>query len=309
MHQVILGNCEALFGIAKAVGCLSSGRSPMDAVEAGIRAVESHVDATTVGLGGAPNILGQVECDAAIMCGLTRRSGAVAALQDISHAISVARKVMELTPHVFLAGDGAKRFAAEIGEPSSSLLTERSRQDYIRWLENSVPKEAIPALSEVALAPLVQRPSEQNPVFGTACMIVLDRDGLMAGGVSTSGWPYKYPGRVGDSPVIGAGLYVDARFGAAACTHTGELTIRAATARMVVALLGSGACLQDACVDALNDIKLLWEDVNLPVVVHAMSKDGEIAVMGVGNIAPDTRYVFWDSITREVHSQAVSIVP
>ena len=166
---------------------------------------------------------------------------------------------MERLPHVFLAGEGAARFAAECGAESGDLLTDESRQEWQAWIEKNVPEAQLRRWPDVPLAEwarlTVDPIKAQAQIHGTTITLVKDRAGDIGAGVSTCGWAFKYPGRLGDSPVIGAGCYADNRYGAAACMGQGELTIRAGTARAVVLYLKMGLSLQAACHEALDDLR------------------------------------------------------
>jgi beta-aspartyl-peptidase (threonine type) len=201
------------------VRILAQGGSALDAVEACARIVESDPTDDTVGYGGLPNVLGVVELDASIIDGTTHAAGSVAALTGFMHPISVARAVMERLPHVMLVGPGAARFAREIGAEEGDLLTPASRQAWIARLRRAkhTPTSIVTAraLGPVVLEMVVER--------GTVNFIAIDKRGHIASAVTTSGWGFKYPGRVGDSPIIGAGHYSDTRYGGAACTGFGEL--------------------------------------------------------------------------------------
>ena len=308
MGHVVLANCEGGVGLKDAADALESGAPPVDAVETAIRAVELDPAVRTVGVGGAPNILGQVECDACIMCGTTLRSGAVGALRNYSHAISVARGVMERTPHVMLAGDGAERFAAEMGAERGELLTEDASARYMKWLDRHIPAGHRAEWPDIPLAPHVRHPSDSPVSHGTVAFLVRDRDGRMAGGVSSSGWAYKYPGRIGDSPIIGAGLYVDGRYGGAACTHTGEMIIRAGTARAVVAYMKKGATVEEACREAFEDLRLLEGGYRGAVLIHAMDAGGATFVLSTGNDG-GVNYWLWTDGTVEADSRMPEIEP
>ncbi|MBI3371381.1 MAG: isoaspartyl peptidase/L-asparaginase [Betaproteobacteria bacterium] len=278
--------------MSAAVESVRNGRSALDAIEAGIRVVELDPAVRSAGLGGAPNVLGVMECDASIMCGATLRTGAVGALQDYFHAISVARQVMESTPHVMLVGEGAARFAAEIGERKGNLLSDEAKADYEKWIRAHVPPDLANAWPNVPLSPVVWPSAEPETAKGTTCFLVRTQDENWGGGVSTSGWGYKYPGRLGDSPIIGAGMYVDNRYGAAACTHTGEMTIRAGTARAVIAYLKRGASAEEACREALDDLRYLKGGYLGPVIVHVMDREGTPFVASIG--LKDSRfYWYW----------------
>jgi beta-aspartyl-peptidase (threonine type) len=216
---------------------ITRGGSALDAVEACAKIVEADTTDTSVGRGGRPNVLGEVELDASIMDGTTHRTGAVAALVGYLHPISVARAVMERTPHVFIVGDGAARFAREIGAERTQNLTPSTRKLWVERLR-SVGETPASIRRRAKLLPAVRRTVREER--GTVNFLAVDRHGDIASAVTTSGWAYKYPGRVGDSPVIGAGNYCDTRYGAAACTGYGELAIRNVTAKTAVDRLATG---------------------------------------------------------------------
>jgi len=216
---------------------LARGGSALDAVEACAKIVEADVTDTSVGRGGKPNVLGEVELDASIVDGTTHRTGAVAALKGYLHPISVARAVMERTPHVFIVGDGAARLAREIGAERTQNLTPSTRKLWVERLR-AVRETPASVRRRAKLLPVVQKIVGEDR--GTVNFLALDRRGDIASAVTTSGWAYKYPGRVGDSPVVGAGNYCDSRYGAAACTGYGELAIRNVTAKTAVDRLAAG---------------------------------------------------------------------
>ena len=275
---VVIASSNGIVGIEAAVEVLRRGGSALDAVEAGIRPVELNPQDHSVGYGGLPNLLGEVELDASIMDGRTLAAGAVGALRGYVHAISVARKVMEELPHVFLVGPGAERFAAEMGFARQELLTaaaqaawqERMTQDRTD-LEPALRRYYEAMRARVAAAVDPEAPNE------TVNVIALDGTGNLAAGVSTSGWAWKYPGRLGDSPVIGAGNYADSRYGAAACTGRGEMAIRAATAHSVVMYMKFGARVEDACRRAVEDLAALTDPYAGPMSIIAMDLQGRHA--------------------------------
>lgn len=287
---VILANHEGLCGAETAAARLADGVSALEAVEAGIRQVEDEVSVRTVGYGGAPNLLGVMECDAGIMDGTTLQAGAVGAVPGVRHPVSLARQVMERLPHILLVGEGASRFAAEIGAETRDMLSPEAAADYQAWLEK------IGGISGQALAPLTWPGARPDIARGTTIYLARDRAGRFSAATSTSGWAYKYPGRLGDSPVIGAGFYADDRYGAAACTHTGEMTQRCATSRSVVLYMKKGASVAEACREAAEDLAHLQGGYLGPVVIHAMDRDGRIQVTGVGT-DPPARYVSWSEKT------------
>ena len=233
---VASGNGEP--ALPAGIRILRRGGSALDAVEACARIIEADPEDRSVGLGGKPNVLGEVELDASIVDGTTHRVGAVAALRGHLHPITVARAVMEQLPHVLLVGEGAYRFAREIGAEEAELLTAETRALWVARLRRAGQTPG--SVGNVrALAPIVWSTVKEER--GTVNFLALDRQGDLASAVSTSGWAYTYPGRVGDSPIVGAGNYCDSAHGAAACTGFGELAIRCVTAKTTVDRLAAGA--------------------------------------------------------------------
>lgn len=219
------------------VAILRRGGSALDAVEACARIVEADPADRSVGLGGLPNVLGEVELDASILDGTTHAAGSVSALTGYLHPITVARAVMEQLPHVMLVGAGATRFAREIRAEAADLLTPETRALWVERLRDA--KQTPASIAHVErLGPIVRELTREER--GTVNFLALDSRGDIASAVSTSGWGYKYPGRIGDSPVIGAGHYCDTRYGAAACTGFGELALRNVTAKTAVDRLATG---------------------------------------------------------------------
>jgi beta-aspartyl-peptidase (threonine type) len=242
---------------------LARGGSALDAVEACAKIIEADPTDTSVGRGGRPNVLGEVELDASIVDGTTHRTGAVAALVGYLHPISVARAVMERTPHVFIVGDGAGRFAREIGAERTQNLTPPTRKHWVERLR-SVGETPATIRRRAKLLPIVRKTVREER--GTVNFLALDGRGDIASGVTTSGWAYKYPGRVGDSPVVGAGNYCDSRYGAAACTGYGELAIRGVTAKTAVDRLATGMPSDAVARAAIADANAL-EDAAFNIVV------------------------------------------
>lgn len=255
---LLVGSQNAEVGFAEGMAALRAGANAVDAVEAAIRQVESNPDDHSVGYGGLPNILGEVELDASIMNGRTLTSGAVCAVHGYEHVISLAKQVMLRLPHVMLAGPGAERFARELGYEYHDLLTDDARAIF----EGRTAQGAYPRYQ--SLRDLVMHASQDPQIasaveehHGTVNVIAIDQAGNIASGVSTSGWAWKYPGRVGDSPVIGAGNYADNRYGACACTGYGEMAIRCSTAHSVVLYMKTGMSLARAAREAMKDLRRL----------------------------------------------------
>ncbi len=250
---------------------LRAGGSALDAVEHATRIVERNPTDHTVGLGGLPNILGEVRLDAAIMDGRTLRAGAVGSVRGHVHAITLARRVMEDTPHVFLVGDGAERLARELEQPEEVLLTPEAEARWHEGLHRSCPGVDPERVGEqaglrVAVETMNQPMAGWRPGkgHGTVNFIARDREANLASAVSTSGWPWSYPGRLGDSPVIGAGSYADNRWGAAASTGTGEVVLRTSATRSIILYMKMGAEVGPAVRMAMADLR----DLNDPLVEH-----------------------------------------
>src|SRR6266545_998263 len=251
---IVIASGNGAPGLAAGIAVLRKGGSALDAVEACARVIETDPSDTSVGRGGRPNVLGVVELDASLVDGTTHRVGAVGALAGYLHPISVARAVMERLPHVMLVGEGAARFAKEIGAEKAMLLTPRARR---MWVERLAKARETPSSvrRRAKLATVVAKTVGEER--GTVNFIALDRAGDIASAVSTSGWAYKYPGRLGDSPIVGAGNYADTRYGGACCTGFGELAIRNVTAKTAVDRLASGMSAAEVARRAIADVNAL----------------------------------------------------
>jgi N4-(beta-N-acetylglucosaminyl)-L-asparaginase len=227
----------AVPGNDRALEILLNGGPPLDAVEQGVRVVETGPNSGSVGLGGIPNAAGVVQLDASIMEGREHKAGSVAALEGFAHPISIARRVMEKTPHVLLVGEGARLFALKEGFESES---NDGPQKHAAWFEKQK-------------ADAIATPPKQSG-HDTITLLVLGSDGRIAGGCSTSGIAHKMPGRVGDSPIIGGGLYVDDAVGAAGATGRGENIMRYCGSFLVVEYMRQGLSPAEACLKVVNRI-------------------------------------------------------
>jgi isoaspartyl peptidase/L-asparaginase-like protein (Ntn-hydrolase superfamily) len=225
--------------VKTAADLLKDGQAALDAALAGAQAVEDDPAVHSVGYGGIGNAVGTVQLDACVMDGKTLACGAVAALENVRHAAAVARRVMEKTPHVLLVGAGAKEFAVEQGFPLETLLTPESAAEW----EKKKPKDFKP-------------PEKAPPPEGhdTVAVLALDKKGSLGGVCTTSGLAHKLPGRVGDSPLIGHGLYVDDTAGAAGGTGVGEEIIRVGGSLLIVEAMRAGKSPQDACEAAVRKV-------------------------------------------------------
>jgi beta-aspartyl-peptidase (threonine type) len=255
-------------GSAIAWTLLREGKTALEAIEQGIRAVEANPGDHTVGLSGIPNVLGQVELDAGVMDGRTRASGAVGALKGFLHPVSVAYAVMHRLPHVLLVGAGAAQFAEEIAAERAELLTDEMREKWLSWRQQFQEPEAM------TLIAMVSRGKDPQRSGGTTVYLAQDQAGDIAVATSTSGLAWKYPGRLGDTPIAGAGFYADNRFGAAACTGKGEIAIRSGLARITVALMQMGRSVEEAVREALADIRY-HRDQDCGITLYAINPHGE----------------------------------
>jgi isoaspartyl peptidase/L-asparaginase-like protein (Ntn-hydrolase superfamily) len=226
--------------VVAAAELLRQGKPALDAAIAGAQAVEDDPKVTSVGYGGLPNAVGTVQLDACVMDGRTLACGAVAALENVRHPAALARRVMEKTPHVLLAGEGARLFALKEGFPLESLHTPESLVEWEKC-KPGAPKQP-------------RKPGEPPKSHDTVTVLALDTQGHIGGACSTSGLAHKLPGRVGDSPLIGAGLYVDDSAGAAGATGVGEEIIRVGGSVLVVETLRGGRHPQEACEAAVQRV-------------------------------------------------------
>jgi len=278
----VLASSNGLRSTVKAMRLLRQGADPLEAVVAGVNIVEDDPTDNSVGYGGLPNEEGVVELDASVMHGPTHRAGAVAALRNIKNPSRVAKLVMERTDHVLLVGEGALKFAKAHGFQEENLLTEESRQTWLEWKEKlsdrdnwlSPERKKLTAALRQALA-----------TTGTINCLAVDERGDLAGVTTTSGLAFKIPGRVGDSPIIGAGLYVDNEIGAAGSTGRGEANLTTCASFQVVNEMARGVSPEEACLRVLKYVaaktkltpRLLTRDEtpNFGLSFYALNKKGE----------------------------------
>ena len=238
---------------------LALGGSALDMIEAGAKKVEADPLGTSVGIGGMPDRDGYVTLDACVMDHLGR-AGSVCFVQGVLHPLSLARRVMEDTPHVILAGAGAERFARECGMPVVDLLTPSSKKAWEEWRTTSDYRPVINI--------------ENHDTIG---LLALDKEGRLAGGCTTSGLAFKMHGRVGDSPIIGAGLFVDPEVGGATATGLGEAVLRTVGSFLVVELMRQGADPEEACREAVKRIIDRMPVADLQVGYLALDPEGRVA--------------------------------
>ena len=270
---------------------LSAGGRAMDAVEKGANVIEVDPEDTSVGYGGLPNAEGVVQLDASCMDGRTYNAGSVAAIEGIKTPSSVARLVMERTDHVMIVGRAATEFAKSFGFVEEDLLTPRSREIWLRWREGhdehdywGPPEHLRGKGGATDSAPSMQGPVEYH--HGTTNVLAIDHNGDVAGITTTSGMSWKIPGRIGDSPIIGAGLYVDNSVGAAGATGRGEDVIKSCASYFIVMRMGAGRSPQQACEDAIEMIVDRYRAIGNDYVPGekfvAINKDGAYGCAWMG---------------------------
>ena len=304
--MLLLANKEAWPGFPTSVEMLRDGAVSLDAMVAGISKVESDVKVRSVGYGGWPNMLGNMELDAAVMDGNTREVGTVGAVPNTLAVARLAHEVMKRLPHVMLTGEGARRFASEIGFAEDDVLFEDSKRVWWERLENELSPEDLAKFPDIPLAPLSRAITDPERVRDTTVFLAADPKRGIHAATSTSGWAWKYPGRLGDSPIPGAGFYADSRYGAAACTHTGEMTMRCSTARTVVLAMKLGYSLSDAVKLAVDELNELSCGFLAGVVIHAVDAKGNHEVVNF-RCEGEIRYWLWEDRMPEPELRAAKL--
>lgn len=306
MRVVSSGN--GIRATAKAMDVIRAGGDPLDAVIAGVNIVEDDPEDMSVGYGGLPNEDGVVELDSSVMYGPTHSAGAVAALRNIKNPSQVARLVMERTDHVLIVGEGALKFAKAHGFKEEDLLTEKSRAAWLRWKETMSDRDNwFPPKKE-------NLPEELRSVMsthGTINCIAIDAAGRLAGVTTTSGLSWKLAGRVGDSPIIGAGLYVDNEIGAAGSTGRGEANLQTCASFRIVDAMGRGKSPEQACLEACEAVvaktKLvprLCDDQGRPnfgLDFYALNKKGQF---GAAGLYQGGKYAVHDGVENKLRDVA-----
>jgi N4-(beta-N-acetylglucosaminyl)-L-asparaginase len=303
-RPVMISSANGLHALGKGMDILKSGGDTLDAVIAAVTVVEDDPNDDSVGYGGLPNEDGIVELDASVMHGPTRRAGSVAAVQRIKNVARLAKTVMERTNHVMIVGDGARRFAVDEGFEEMNLLTEHSRKIWLAWkartsfnwrpgIDSPEWKEHVSQLFDHDPEKIVYAIRViEHPPTGTINCLAVNEKGEVSGTTTTSGLAWKIPGRVGDSPVIGAGLYVDGDVGGAGSTGKGEENIKIAGGHTVVEMMRKGMKPAEACLEALGRIARNYNGDKkkldtFSIKFYALNKDGEYGSASLWKAAVD----------------------
>jgi N4-(beta-N-acetylglucosaminyl)-L-asparaginase len=308
-RPIVVASANGLAAVTRAMAMIQSGSDALDAVIAGVNIVEDDPKDHSVGYGGLPNEDGVVELDAAVMHGPTHRGGAVASLRNIKNPSRVARVVMDRSDHVLIVGDGALRFALAHGFKEENLLTDEAREIWLKWKETMSTKDDwlpphnentsndelghagvlrsnAPGANQAGLSEY----QELVRLTGTIHCSAIDQRGNISCVTTTSGLAWKIPGRVGDSPILGAGLYVDNEVGAAGSTGRGEANLVNCSSVMIVEYMRQGKSPEQACLDACkrivdhNKMRRLQDATGRPsfdVKFYAVNRKGEIGGAGI----------------------------
>jgi N4-(beta-N-acetylglucosaminyl)-L-asparaginase len=301
-RPIIISSANGINALGRGMDILKKGGDTLDAVVAAVSVVEDDPNDDSVGYGGLPNEDGEVELDASVMHGPTRRGGSVAAVRRIKNVARLAKTVMERTNHVMLVGPGATRFGVAQGFEEMNLLTERSRLAWLAWKASTsfnwrpgldspewADRSAIDNYKE-QMAALFDTPEKEawrphierliaHPPTGTINCLAVNEKGEISGTTTTSGLAWKIAGRVGDSPIIGAGLYVDGDVGAAGSTGKGEENIKIAGGHTVVEMMRKGMSPSEACLEALHRVARNYNNdkkklTKFHLFFYALNKDG-----------------------------------
>jgi N4-(beta-N-acetylglucosaminyl)-L-asparaginase len=301
---IIISSANGVHALQKGMDVLKAGGDTLDAAVAAVTVVEDDPNVDTVGYGGLPNEDGVVELDASVMHGPTRRAGSVASVQRIKNVARLAKTVMERTNHLMLVGDGARRFAVDQGFEEMTLLTEHSRKIWLAWkartsfnwrpgIDSPEWKAALDQIfdnnpEQIAYAMEVIK----HPPTGTINCLALNERGEISGTTTTSGLAWKIPGRVGDSPIIGAGVFVDGDVGGAGSTGKGEENIKICGAHTIVESMRKGTKPAEACLEALGRVVRNYNGDKkklgtFQLSYYALNKDGEYGAASLWKSAHD----------------------
>ncbi|AJI74892.1 asparaginase family protein [Francisella philomiragia subsp. philomiragia ATCC 25015] len=302
--MILIANDEGRGGVPEAFKRLKNKENGLRSIIEGIKLVENDTTITTVGRGSWPDILGNVTLDASVMDGDDLRTGSVGALKGYANAVEVAYQVMEKLDHELLVGEGANRFANEIDALKVDNLTPEIKEQWQKHLNKHLSAEQKKNFPNIPLIGVSKFAVDPEKVFDTTVYLSKDHNNTISSATSTSGWAWRYPGRLGDSPIIGAGSYADSRYGACACTHTGEMAIRCSTARSVVLYMKMGMSVKDAVLEATKDLRHLKTGYLDELTIHAIDSQDNYYVASFKGSEPVFYWVWTEGMNEPVKKQA-----
>jgi L-asparaginase len=302
--MIFIANDEGRCGVPTAAELLSAGNDSLKSIMSGIKIVESNSSIRTVGRGGWPNILGDVELDSCVMDGNSLRTGAVGSLRGFAHPVEVAYEIMQRLQYEIVVGAGAERFANDIGAEKCENLIKNSKDVWKQHLEKVLNKDEKQNFPDVPLYKINSVAVDPEKCFDTTVYLAKDISNKISVATSTSGWGWKHPGRLGDSPIIGSGAYADSKYGACACTHTGEMTIRACTARSVVLYMKMGMSVEEAVREAVKDLGALKGGYLDEVTIHAIDRDDNYKVISYKGSVSVFYWIYKNGMKHPIKEQA-----
>jgi len=303
-QMILIANYEGRAGVPTSAKLLKEGKDSLRSIIEGIKVVESDETIRTVGRGGWPNILGEVELDAAVMDGDTLQTGAVGAVRGFAHPVEIAYEVMQRLQYEILVGTGAERFASDIGAEKIENLIENSKRGWEKHLDLVLTAQEKKDFPRVKLFALKSEAVDPEKCHDTTVYIAKDGSGKISSATSTSGWAWKHPGRLGDSPIIGAGSYADSRYGACACTHTGEMAIRVGVARSVVLYMKMGMRVEEAVYEVVKDLRQLKTGYLSELTIHAIDAQDNYKVVSFNGSEPVYYLVYKEGMSEPKVEQA-----
>ncbi|ACD31241.1 N(4)-(beta-N-acetylglucosaminyl)-L-asparaginase [Francisella tularensis] len=302
--MILIANDEGCGGVPEAFKRLKNKENGLRAIIEGIKLVENDTTIKTVGRGSWPDILGNVTLDASVMDGDDLRTGSIGALKGYANPVEVAYEVMQRLYHEILVAEGANRFANEINATKIDNLLPEIEKAWQEHLDKHLSAEQRTKFPNIPLIELSKHSLDPEEVFDTTVYLSKDHNNTISSATSTSGWAWRYPGRLGDSPIIGAGSYADSRYGACACTHTGEMAIRCSTARSVVLYMKMGMSVKDAVLEAVKDLRHLKTGYLDELTIHAIDNQDNHYVASFKGSEPVFYWIWTDDMLEPIKKQA-----
>ena len=302
--MILIANDEGRCGVPEAFKRLQVKQDGLRSIIEGIKRVEQNTDIKTVGKGGWPDITGHVTLDASVMDGDTLETGSIGALEGYLHPVDVAYELMKKLNHEILIGEGANRFAGEIQAIKSDNLIASAKKEWEAHLTKYLSKSEQENFPSIPLIELSKKAIDPEKIFDTTVYLSRDCMSKISSATSTSGWAWRYPGRLGDSPIIGAGSYADSRYGAAACTHTGEMAIRCGSARSIVLYQKMGMSVEEAVLEAAEDLRALKSGYLDELTLHGIDAKDNHKVVSFRGSEPVYYWVWTDEMSEPIKKQA-----